>query len=369
MNLIYKEILGVEYVSCNLIINIGYKNNISLSKNDVHLIEHLIFHGHPNYSQGEIFDYFEENGGIFNAQVFWDYTTIYFRIHETKLTESLSLLITCIKNFNIEEIDYTTEKKIISVEDSQLEQNFEYIATNNVLNKFYPNIPDNYFSDYNNILKTYNDFYSIDRWKIIIVGDLNIKTLNKLKNKYEIEKNFKSKPNFFSDSKEFLSSKEHFKDENYYFSYLKLLGSDDLGARLFQNLIFEGYSSCIYQKLVESEAICYSINSTIIKTYEGNILIVFSQYVGNENLIKEFFNMNFEKLIEDFSPKDLEKVKEKTLSNLYIKKENIGLYSHLLVNNYAVSNNILSYDDMISKLKQMSTIDIKNSIKNAIKRK
>lgn len=94
--------------SFNIFFPYGSLNCPSISA-DLHLIEHLIFHGHPNMRYHEIMSFFEEEGGFINASVEESHTFIYGRINSSKVNDCINILLDCIIHFSIDYSDYMRE--------------------------------------------------------------------------------------------------------------------------------------------------------------------------------------------------------------------------------------------------------------------
>ncbi|MDD2477272.1 MAG: insulinase family protein, partial [Dysgonamonadaceae bacterium] len=170
MNIVFFDDLEQDIVSINFVVPIGTKTIYKGKKNNfAHLVEHLLFHGHPELTQYELMLQIEQMGGLVNAGINSYYTELYARVHKKYVIETINLLSRAINCFSIRREEYESEKKIIAVEEKMQLTN-ENALLDVVLDEFFEKFPKSAIPSFNNIKKLYKEIY--DNWTIIIIGKL-----------------------------------------------------------------------------------------------------------------------------------------------------------------------------------------------------
>lgn len=359
----------VDYVSCNFVIPIGSVNFIDSNINTAHIIEHLIFHGHKKFNQVELLREIEDIGGIINASTSIEYTSIYLRIHKSKVLFAVKLIVDTIFSFSIDLEHFLLEEKIVEVEQKHLNKNVNYIMHAKTIESFYKFKYSYEKIDYFNICKIIKNYYGIENWILFIYGSVDNdtkKSVIEYCEKYsKIEKvNIKNNLKNLSEY-EYRIFFENIDKQTKYVSYISSLNqkSSLLVNKIYRNLISNTYSSVLYQKLVEESGCCYSLVTTNNIFEFDTSIIVSSIYDGDEEFIKEsFLTIKDKKYIENLKKLDLERAKQQTLCEMYLKRENIGQSAHMSIENYLKTGFIKTYDFLIDELNDMSTENIRDSL-------
>lgn len=364
----------VSYCSCNFVIPIGTNNLNDKSPNTAHLIEHLIFHGHSKWEQSYLLNYFESSGGIINASTELEYTTIYFRIHKSKIITALKLLLPAITEFNISEEVYKIEKRVIKIEEKNFNSYFENVAIKKAITSFYSFENFNKNASYKKMLKIYKENYDISNWTLFLIGDIDNKLKRKINDaceKYLTIENQTSKTeiksNIVIDPKYTFHADLKYKSTCKYFTYIKQYNNSNiLSMKLYRNLIANGLSSPLYRELTCDNGFCYNIYAVNNIFSFDNSFLVFAKYEGDSNAIEEIVlrNCSLIETIEKMKDSEFIKAKEKTLCEFYLKCENIGQYSHMIIENYIANKSIITYKELINRLSKMNAKDIKQLMIN-----
>lgn len=349
-----------NFINGNFFIDIGVLSEISNNRDDAHLIEHLIFHGHNNANQNEIFSFFEQYGGIINAEVSWSHTCIYFRIDKKYIDTALEYIYQCITNFNITIENYLNEIKIINVENKELNQDLPYNAIDLTVFRNFSNKTQG-FSNFDELNNKYRQYYDEKYWKILLIGNIEEFDLTNINKNISLA----SEPRTIKSSLNVKKKELIFNTLNdmNYFTLIVPVNEDEILIKMIQKYYFDGFLTSIYQHLVQETAICYSLYSTIINCSNNSYIIIFSPYSGDKHTIEKYLkHFNFYDDIKNITNLQLESLAQKTLSYYFLKCETTGGLANLIIDFLINMNKSINLSTIESKINNLDLIQVKNKL-------
>lgn len=256
------------------------------------------------------------------------------------------------------------------------EQSFQIKAREQALNTQYKGetITFDYYQkdDVNFSSKDMYDYYlkmiQTNEMLIVYEGDediydkLNIFSSN-VENKYEY-----IPPMLSSNKKDLIIKKDKTKQNNLCFIYE---GFDRSDAYTIKNFFFTmmlggGASSLLFQEVREKNSLAYSISSTFNNDYK---IMMINGGVKLNSLDKtiEIINEQLERLKNEDLSDLLNDTKETYLNGIYSSLDTKGYLTNRCCRNWLINKNT-SVDDIIKKVKEITTNDIKE-IANKVEKK
>ncbi len=356
-----------------------------------HLLEHLMFRGTSQISGAEFEKVLQENGVDSNAFTAKDYTAYHHNLDVSKLELVMALEADRFQNLKISDTDFETEKKIVYQERKQ-------VVENN------PSAP--FFENYQNLLwqehpyhrpvsgtaseilslqkqdveDFYNKYYTPKNAILVLSGDIDAKTAQKLAEKYygNIEKegvsSILSFPKLKTQQKtEFKMNLPQINAERYVRTYIapsyNFSKEDMYSLILFSKYLGEGETSVLYKDLVLNKKLALAVSSSYDyanRSYgEFSISAIPADGVEISELVKAM-DEAIEKAIADLNIDKLNNTKDKILASLIYVKDNPFKTAQIfgMMKTVGMSfEDIENYADNISMVKYT---DVKSAAKNLI---
>tara|TARA_B100000900_G_scaffold170466_1_gene144815 strand:- start:2545 stop:3786 length:1242 start_codon:yes stop_codon:yes gene_type:complete len=292
------------------------KNKVGLA----HFLEHMIFKGSKLLEPGEFDLKIETLGGFSNAATGYDDVHYYVDIPPSNLEEALSLLTNLVLYPNLNEKEFDLEKKVISEEILQSQDQKDELIFNFFLKSIWLDHP--YAKSILGKEENINEIELIDlhnfHEKHYIPINSCIAVAGKLpKNYLEIFKNCElrgSRKNLVDAKQIFLDHKSikkgreiaYFKDIEFSRIFLawKIPCSKDqkniLGYEIISSILTDGRNSILYRSLKEDKQIVESIYSGIQLGEFGSLFIIEAS-LKKENLknVENIINNLLKKLFTD----------------------------------------------------------------------
>lgn len=324
----------IELCSVNLILPIGQVNDPYDLIGITHLIEHLIFHAHPNYSQEEFMIKIEEMGGIFNAITEKEMTIIYGKIQIKYINEVIKLFKEAIDNLPncLSHID--SEKAIILTELNSASQNsyqriravqhqLLFEATPYQFNQILKNNVATITKD--NLLK-FTEHYNWKYWRLLVVGNVEDDIEVDFEGLEPILKNPLIKR--LEDNKRYTANG---KVSGITISVLLPEYFNDLESIIISNILFKGIASPFYSEVIKQNGIAYNIENSVNR-YQNSKYMEFGWLCKDKHieLSINILNSLIEKTvrneigIENFIHGGI----QKTRTEILLIKENFIRYSN-----------------------------------------
>lgn len=371
MNIQFYDDLVHDVVSINYVIPIGLKTLYNGKKNNfAHLIEHLLFYGHPEYNQYELMLKIEHTGGLINATTNDYCTEFYARVQSKHLIETVELMHKAILNFSIEQSDYEREKEIVFIEEKEYleerNQIFQY-----VIDEMFGKIHKEEIPSYENVLKIYKEVYN--NWSLIIIGKLNESDKAMINHRFKQPENENSKiqlDNILAQTclqSRVCTHKKIGKHNKFIYIYQCSDESDVLSMKLIKYLYTKGLASILYDYFVAEQGYCYFVNFREYITYTNFFVIEFTYddapFIDMKNYIERVFA---EQYIEDLEDEQFERAKNMIITETILKKERVSAILNDRVANCIFDKDTTITNEMIERLKKMKIEDIRFYVKKSL---
>ncbi len=195
MHVILHQDNSFPLVVVTITYHVGSKNEKPERTGFAHFFEHLMFEGSENIPRGEYSKIVDKAGGELNANTTWDRTFFYEVLSSNQLELGLWLESERMLHLNVDSIGVATQKKVVTEEIKQREENQPYMSFQKEISKRAFNVhpyrwtvlgsADHILaateSDYKEF---YQKFYVPNNAVLTIVGDIDFDNAKKLIEKY-----------------------------------------------------------------------------------------------------------------------------------------------------------------------------------------
>ena len=349
-----------------------------------HFLEHMFFKGTPKRPGAQIAHEIESFGGEVNAFTSFDYTCYYINTPNTKLVDSVDILLDMVANPEFKNEELLPERDVVHEEYKRSYDNpaqFRFLKiqeqcfgkgyNHGILGK--PQNIKNFTRD--QIINFRNKYYNLENSLFVVAGDLSQK--NRIKDKIESFKLPSGETGSFPrfKLKDFSKDNIHHKDVNQTTLSLSLqaLNYDDPmspAEELALNCLCHGEISPLYKSLVTESSLANSIGGSTMFLRDGGIHLI-RMSLPNENLKKALrrFNQVLKlKLKTGFTPAELERIRNQFLSSKIYEKETIDSYAFSLGHSFAQSGDIHSEEEYLSRISKVSATEAHLALKNIFTR-
>lgn len=344
-----------------------------------HFLEHMFFKGTPKRPGAKIASDVESFGGEINAFTSFDYTCYYINTPNSKLKNTVNILMDMVSNPKFLNSDITPERDVVWEEyrrsqDNPNQYNFQMIQNNSFLKTYahpilgYEKTIKNFSR--NQLLKFRKNFYNTSNSMLILAGDIKNKStlLNEIK-KFKLPKGPKSEFKKFK-----LKSKPQLKIHNKEVRMATITMT--IEAQLYEskagaiedlalNALGYGESSLLYKDLVLKESICNASSaSTMFLSQGGTHFIRFSCPVENLNkAFKEFESIIKETINKGLTERDIQKIKSQYIASKIYEKETIESFAFSLGHGFGQNGDIKCEESFIKNLSEATTDEVNDALK------
>ncbi len=368
-------------VAINVLYNVGSKHESPGQTGLTHLFEHLMFSGTKNIPNFD--DIIQKAGGENNAFTNNDFTNYYDVLPKENLEVGLWLEADRMANMVIKQKPLTTQKKVVIEEFKEVCLNEPYGDMWHHLGEIlYPNHPYNWpvigkqldhiesvkLSD---AVQFYDKFYNPNNAVLSICGDINYDEIRQLVDLYfghivntnsepihvmsqglsslKAQGKKKVEANVPADSIILAFKMCHRLDDSYYV------------CDLLTDILSEGRSSRLYQKLVKDQELFSSIDAYITGTTDEGALVIEGKLMNN--VTEELGRQSILDLLaalknELIDPVELQKIKNKAESNLIFSESSV-VGKAMSLGYYEYLGNIDLINDEIEHYNNVTNMDIK----------
>lgn len=370
MNIAFYEIKGQNILSVNFVIPIGVKTLYNGKVNKfAHLTEHLLFHGHPEYSQYELMLKLEDMGAIVNAETNDFYTELYARIQVKHLKNVVKILSEAILTFEIRKQDYLREKEIMRIEES-IWNKTEVSLISRIVNSCFEKIRNDRTPSLTHIKNIYKGFYN--NWSLVIVGDVSPENKDEI---YSLFKNNSEQEIDFQQNilnARMINNKFYFNnkvDGKQMFTYVHKCSKETgvLEMKLICNIYAVGLSSVLYDYLVAENNYCYSINFKHYVVNNKFFVIYFTYENIKFNELKSYFDKIFtEDYAKNLPLKEFERAINMVITHTLLKRENTSSIMNDIIENYIFNEDVTINESVFEELKRLNVEDARNIVIKAL---
>lgn len=373
LKIILHKDLSTALVSVNMLYSVGAKDENPNKTGFAHLFEHLMFSGSKKYKDFDAI--VEESAGESNAFTNNDYTDYYITLPSTHLETALMLESDRMHNLNISQKSLDVQKNVVIEEFKQRYLNQPYgdvwMLIRELSYKTHPYQWSTIGKDISHIENAsledvksfYNKFYSPNNAILCIAGNFDEKQALELCEKYfgiinkgnEIDRKRIKEP--LQTQKRELRVKKNVPQSAIYISFpmASRLEKDYYAFDLLSDILSNGRSSRLYNRLVKEEKLFTEVNAFITGDVEEGLFVLTGKYADNINFEegKEALMRELHKISnEEIDAQEFQKVKNKfesTMAFSQIKNIDIAMnlcYFEHLGKIEQINNEVNSYQNL-----------------------
>lgn len=394
LKIILHKDVSTALVSVNMLYCVGAKDENPNKTGFAHLFEHLMFSGSKNYKDFDAI--VEENAGESNAFTNNDYTDYYITLPSTHLETALMLESDRMHNLNISQKSLDVQKNVVIEEFKQRYLNQPYgdvwMLIRELSYKTHPYQWSTIGKDISHIENAsledvksfYNKYYSPNNAILCIAGNFDEKEVLTLCEKHfgGIEKGDEIVRERIKESvqtqKRELRVKRNVPQSAVYISFpmASRLEKEYYAFDLLSDILSNGRSSRLYNRLVKEEKLFTEVNAFITGDVEEGLFVLTGKYAdnieleaGKEALLKELNKISNEEIDQH----EFQKVKNKfesTMAFSQIKNIDIAMnlcYFEHLGNIEQINNEVNSYQNLtVEYIQQVAKKSFKEEKSNIL---
>ena len=371
ITLITEHLPNVSTFSMGFFIKTGAINETKKESGISHFIEHLMFKGTKNRTAKEISEFVDFEGGILNAFTSREVTCYYIKLLSSKMDVALDVLTDMLLNSNFDEESIEKERNVIIEEIKMYEDIPEEIVHEKNIEFALKGIHSNSISgtiaslkkiNRKAILKYLEEHYVAENLVIVACGN---KELNKRMKDFRKAKKEEVLDLTYQIKKGKKVVKKPSNQIHLCFTTRGVSNKSELRypAAIISNILGEGMSSRLFQKIREERGLAYSVYTYLTRFTNCGLLSV---YVGTTKedykevikLIKEEFKNIKENGI---SERELRKAKNKYESAFTFSLESTSSRMNRLASTYLTYGEIISLDKVREDIEKVSLKDIEKA--------
>lgn len=324
-------------VAVNMLYCVGARDEDEEKTGFAHLFEHLMFGGSKNYPEfDEIVD---ESGGESNAFTNNDYTNYYLTLPVSELETALKLESDRMENLNMSQKSLDTQKNVVIEEYKQRYLNQPYgdvwLLLRDLSYTVHPyrwstigkDISHIENANLDDVKKFFKKYYSPNNAILCVAGNVETKNVKELCKKWfgHIKKGDNIIRNNIIEPEQTkareLKVKRNIPQQAIYITYpmASRLEKEYYAFDLLSDILSNGRSSRLYNKLVKEKELFTEVNAFISGDTDNGLFIITGKYrdnvsmeEGEKAILEELHNIAYEP-IED---EEFQKVKNKFESTM-----------------------------------------------------
>lgn len=340
-----------------------------------HFLEHMFFKGTKKRSAKKIAEDIESLGGYLNAFTSKEHTCFYGRGLSEHIEPTFEVLADMIQNSVFDPKEISKESRVVidelyDIEDSPEELVFDKFESNifqgNSLGMPIIGTEKNLRSFKQKDLINYvKENYTFDRFFIVASGNVNHNQLIELAEKY-IKRNFKQ-TNHKTRQLNLQPTNDLFVEKDiqqvHYIIGKPTYGFKDekrIAVAVLSQILGEGSSSRLFQKLREENGIAYQINTFLNSFYDISTFGIYlstnekSVFKAQSLIFNELKNLKQKKVTE----KELNRAKEYLIGNILMSLESTTNRMQRIAQSVIYFGKIKSVEETIKKIKAVTVKDI-----------
>jgi len=362
LHVIVHEDHSTPVVAVDICYHVGSKNEHPQKTGFAHLFEHLMFDGSTNVKRGEFDELTTKAGGYNNAYTSEDVTNYYEVFPSHQLELALWLESDRMLQFAIQEISLTTQRDVVKEERRYHYENAPYGSV-------WVKIPENAFkihpyrwpvigyqesldrASLQDVREFYETYYVPSNAVLVIAGDVNVKNVKTLVEKYfgEIPRGRNPIPKVTAveppQTKEYREVVPDNVELPAVFEayHIPEEGSNDYYAlNLLTDILATGESSRLYKRMIYDEQIASEVNSYVEGREHPGILMIYSiANTGQKpDTLESIIWQELEKIkTSGVTERELQKVKNKTEASYVSRLQKNSGKADLLAHYYTFFGN------------------------------
>ncbi len=379
LRILSENIPHIKSFSLGFWFNVGSRDENYDVNGITHFIEHMLFKGTKKRTPGRIARDVESLGGYLNAFTSKEHTCYYGRGLAEHIDKTFEVLADMVQNPTFKPIEIKKEASVVVDELYDIDDNPEELIFDKFEEIIYSGNPLSLpiigtekniksFSQHH-LFNFINEKYGFNKMIIAASGAIDHDKLLKLVDKYFIKDLSFSKIKRKNFNYQALPAKIELLEKEIQQVHT-IIGKTTFGynnpnrtkAALLTQILGEGSSSRLFQRVRERNGIAYQINSFLNSFYDVSSFGVY--FSTNEKLMDKAFNLvlsEFKKLRENkISEKELNKAKEAIKGNLILSLENTSSRMMRIAQSEFYHNKVKTVDEIIKNIDAVTTQDILN---------
>ncbi len=345
-----------------------------------HFLEHMFFKGTATRPGAKIAHEVETFGGEINAFTSFDYTCYYINTPNTRIADSINILLDMVSNPEFKQEDLLPERDVVFEEYRRSIDSPSQFAFNKLQKSAFSGAYAHPILGREDTIKNFsreqlqffrNNYYNLTNALFIVSGDLTnkadiIKTIEKYKlpeGPQSIFPEFQLKKSSTIDvhQKEIGMATLTMVIEAPHYSTNEA-ASEDLAI----NCLGFGETSRLYGSLVLDNTLASAASASTMFMAKGGshfIRLVFPHKNMGE-LLKKFSQTISEAIQNGLDTDEIVKIKNQYLSSKIFEMESIESFSFSLGHSYAQNGDIKCEEEFIDRIKNTNSNSVNNSLKN-----
>lgn len=376
IKVISEKITQIKSFSLGFWFNVGSRDENESNSGISHFLEHMFFKGTKKRTAKKIAEEIESLGGYLNAFTSKEHTCFYGRGLAQHINQTFEVLADMIQNSVFDPSEIEKESRVVidelyDIEDSPDELIFDKFESNtfagNSLGLPIIGTEKNLKSFTQKDLKKYvKEYYTFDNFYIVASGNVSHSNLLRLVDKY-IKKDLRSTSKKERELKLQPATDLFVEKETQQVHYI--IGRPTYGTKdkkricvnVLSNILGEGSSSRLFQKIREENGIAYQINTFLNSFYD---ISTFGVYLStNENSVHKAQSLIFEEIekikSKKVSEKELNRAKEYLIGNMLMSLESTTNRMLRIAQSMIYFNKIKSVDETIRKIQSVTAEEIR----------
>lgn len=376
IKVISEKITQIKSFSLGFWFNVGSRDENESNNGISHFLEHMFFKGTKKRTAKKIAEDIESLGGYLNAFTSKEHTCFYGRGLAQHINQTFEVLADMIQNSVFDPSEIEKESRVVidelyDIEDSPDELIFDKFESNtfagNSLSLPIIGTEKNLKSFTQKDLKKYvKEHYTFDNFYIVASGNVSHSNLLRLVDKY-IKKDLRSTSKKERELKLQPATDLFVEKETQQVHYI--IGRPTYGTKdkkricvnVLSNILGEGSSSRLFQKIREENGIAYQINTFLNSFYD---ISTFGVYLStNENSVHKAQSLIFEEIekikSKKVSEKELNRAKEYLIGNMLMSLESTTNRMLRIAQSMIYFNKIKSVDETIKKIQSVTAEEIR----------
>jgi len=382
---ILETVENTDVVSIGFWYRYGSRDETASEQGFTHFLEHMLFKGTEKRTAFQIAQAIDRVGGFLNAFTEKELTCLYCTLPREHLDLAVDVITDMVNNSVLSAEEIEKEKLVVineikSIDDNPEERAYElYLETmwkDHSLSRRIAGESKNIKKiNRENLYAFYKKRFVSSNSVVTVAGKIDPEAVFDLLEKYRDSSTYsrleqirtppvnqtawKFKKNNFQQVHIYtgLSTAPPNKLEDYY----KLL--------VFSTLFGESMSSRLFQQLREKEGLCYSIFSFRTHYSDINLWSIYANTVPDlaSRVIKSI-NHELKRLhSEPPNEKEVSDARGQLRGNLILSKEDMESRMKRLLRQYLIIGNVLEYEESLSLLKKITTVDVQEIVTQLIK--
>jgi predicted Zn-dependent peptidase len=376
IKVISEKITQVKSFSLGFWFNVGSRDEDESINGISHFLEHMFFKGTKKRTAKKIAEDIESLGGYLNAFTSKEHTCFYGRGLVQHIEQTFEVLADMIQNsiFHPEEIEKESRiviDELYDLEDSPDELIFDKFESNvfagNTLGMPIIGTEKNLCSFSQKDLRRFvKNNYAFENFYIIASGNVSHSQLLKYADKY-ITKEMKPAREFKRELKLLPAADLFVEKETQQVHYIvgrPTFGTKDkkrIAVNVLSQILGEGSSSRLFQKIREENGIAYQINTFLNSFYD---ISTFGVYLStNENSVNKAQSLILEEIekikSKKVSEKELNRAKEYLIGNMQLSLESTTNRMLRIAQSMIYFNKVKPVEETIKKIRSVSAEEIR----------